>query len=105
AEPHEPPENVTAKIAEQTENSVTVRYTNNGEKEWMYGEHYNLDVQLDGEWYDVPVQPGNWAFTDVGIILPAGEIQSKTYDFFMYGDLPAGRYRITANDFALEFDI
>ncbi|MDE7290293.1 MAG: hypothetical protein K2N71_12470 [Oscillospiraceae bacterium] len=100
----EVPETVTARIAEQTENSVTIQYTNNGEKEWIYGEGYNLDVLLDGEWYDVPKQPGNWVFTSVGIILPAGETRLKTYDFFMYGDLPAGRYRITANGFALEFD-
>ncbi|MDE6708910.1 MAG: hypothetical protein K2J76_00290, partial [Oscillospiraceae bacterium] len=97
-------ENVTAEITEQTENSITLEYTNNGEKEWMYGEHYNLDVQLDGEWYDVPTQPGNWVFTDVGYILPAGETRLETYDFLMYGDLPAGRYRITANGFVFEFD-
>ena len=98
-------ENVTARIAEKTENSVTLEYTNNGEKEWMYGKHYNLDVQLDGEWYDVPEQPGNWGFTDIGYILPAGETRLETYDFLMYGDLPAGRYRITSNGFAIEFDI
>lgn len=97
-------ENVTAEITEQTENFVTVRYTNNGEKDWQYGEHYDLDVLLDGEWYDVPEQPGNWCFTDIGYNLPAGEACSKTYDFFMHDDLPSGRYRITANGFVLEFD-
>lgn len=101
---NEAPETVTAKIAYQTENSVTVQYTNNGEKDWLYGEHFYLDVQLDGEWYDVPEKPGNWGFTDVGIILPAGETRLKTYNFNSYGDLPDGRYRINANDFALEFD-
>lgn len=97
-------ENVTAEITEQTENSVTVRYTNNGEKNWQYGEHFYLDVLLDGEWYDVPEQPGNWCFIDIGYTLPAGEAFSKTYDFFMHDDLPAGRYRIAANGFILEFD-
>lgn len=100
----EAPENVTAEITEQTENSVTVQYTNNDKKDWTYGNHFNLDVLLDGEWYDVPPKPGNWGFTDVGINLPAGKTQLKTYNFFMYGDLPSGRYRIAANDFALEFD-
>lgn len=101
----EPPENVTAEIVENTGNSVAVRYTNNGEKEWVYGNGYSLEVQLDGEWYDVPEMPGNWGFTTEGIILPAGESCFKDCDFFMYGDLPAGRYRIIANDFVLEFDL
>lgn len=100
----EAPENVTAKIAEQTVNSVTVQYTNNGEKEWLYGNHFYLGVLLDGEWYDVPTKPGNWGFTDEGIILPAGETRRKTYNFYSYSDLPNGRYRIVTEDFALEFD-
>lgn len=97
-------ETVTAEIAEQTENSVTIKYTNKDKKDWMYGNHFKLDVLLNGEWYDVPTKPGNWVFTGVGINLPAGKTQLKTYDFFMYGDLPSGRYRIAANGFALEFD-
>lgn len=101
----EPPENVTAEIVGNTGKSVTVQYTNNGEKDWIYGEYYNLDVLLDGEWYDVPKLPGEYTFTDIGYNLPAGETCFKEYDLFMHGDLPSGRYRITANDFVLEFDV
>ena len=97
-------ENVTAEITEQTENSVTVEYVNNGEKGWDYGAHYYLDVLLDGEWYDVPPKPSEYSFTDIGYNLPAGETCTKTYDFFMHDDLPSGRYRITANGFVIEFD-
>lgn len=102
--PQEAPENVTAEIVANTGSSVTVQYTNNGEKEWMYGEGYSLEVQLDGEWYTVPEKPGNWGFTSVGIILPAGETRRETYNFYMYDDLPAGRYRAVTNGFALEFE-
>lgn len=102
--PAEVPENVSAKITRWTANSVTVRYSNSGSRDWQYGEHFALSVQLDGEWYDVPERPGNWGFTDIGINLPAGETREKTYGFYMYGDLPDGRYRVTANGFALEFD-
>lgn len=105
----EPPENVTAEIVANTGSSVTVQYTNNGEKDWLYGEGYSLEVQLDGEWYDVPRLPGEYSFTDIGYDLPAGESCFKDYDFFMYDTassrLPSGRYRIIANDFVLEFDL
>lgn len=102
--PQETPENVTAKIVENAGRSVTVQYTNKGEGEWMYGEGYSLEVLLDGEWYAVPEKPGNWGFTAVGIILPAGETRRETYNFYMYDDLSAGRYRVVTNGFALEFD-
>lgn len=91
------PENIAAELISQTGEKVTIALTNAGTEEWCYGEYYYLDVLLDGTWYSVPTAPGNWAFTDIGIILPAGKTQNETYDLTMYGDLPAGQYRLVAS--------
>lgn len=101
------PENVTAELISQTEEKLTVALTNTGTEEWCYGVYYYLDVLLDGTWYSVPATPGNWGFVDIGIILPAGKTQNETYDLTMYGNLPAGQYRLMADqcipvEFAIE---
>lgn len=90
-------ENITAELIAQTEETVTIALTNSGTEEWMYGEYYYLDVLLDGTWYSVPTAPGNWGFTDIGIILPAKTTQNKTYNLTMYGELPSGQYRLVAS--------
>ena len=97
------PENVTAEITEIDGFHLTVKYTNNGEKEWTYGEHFRIDVKLNDNWYYVPETPGTWGFLDYASILPAGESAEKDYSFDMFFGLPIGEYRITANDFCLEF--
>ena len=97
------PENVTAEITEIDGSHLTVQYINNGEKEWLYGEHFRIDVKLNGNWYYVPEIPGEYAFTDIGYRLPAGESAEMEYSFDMFHGLPVGDYRITANDFCLEF--
>lgn len=100
------PESITAELISQTEEKLTVALTNTGTEEWMYGEYYYLDVFLDETWYSVPTTPGNWAFTDIGIILPAGKTQDETYNLTMYGDLPAGQYRLVASQcIPVEFTI
>lgn len=97
------PENVTAEITEIDGSHLTVQYINNGEKEWLYGEHFRIDVKLNGNWYYVPEIPGEYSFTDIGYRLPAGESAEMEYSFDMFHGLPVGDYRITANDFCLEF--
>lgn len=76
---------------------VIVTMTNNSDTELTYGEGYRLDVLLDGLWYRVPTTEGNWAFVSLAYLLPAGESTELTYgadNSAMYGDLPAGTYRI-----------
>lgn len=35
----------------------------------MYGMHFEVDVCLGCEWYNVPTVTGEWGFTDIGLIL------------------------------------
>ena len=91
----EPPGGITMALESWDKDKVSVIITNNSGAEWMYGEHYILNVLLDGSWYTVPAIPGHWAFNDIGLIVQNGEEQEKTYDLTMYGELPAGTYRLT----------
>ena len=83
---------------------VTVIFSNDGNREWMYGEHFSLHVFLENQWFDVPPLPG-WAFVDIGLIIPAdGEVE-HVYRLDMFGDLPEGRYRLVAYGLYVEFDL
>lgn len=82
---------------------VTINLLNKSGIEWSYGEYYAIHVLLDGVWYEIPAIPGNWAFNDIAFIIQHGEEQSKTYNLAMYGDLPAGTYRLVAGGLSVEY--
>lgn len=100
-----PPENVTAGFLGRTGNNITVKFTNNGEDEWTYGEYFSVQVLLDDTWYTVPPIPGDWGFNDIAWICPAGNTHQKSYDLSMYGTLPDGKYRLVAENLAVEFTV
>lgn len=100
------PGNITAQLAGQTAESLTIKFTNHDSEEWWYGEYFMVQVLLDGIWYDVPTVPGAWAFNDIAMLLPAGETQEKTYQLMMYGNLPAGNYRLVIKErLAVPFEV
>ena len=99
----QPPENITLELVSQESNAITLRFENTGREEWMFGEYYALDVLLDGAWYEVPPTPGNWGFNDIGYMLSAGDSREESYLLTMYGELPAGTYRIVVYDLSAEF--
>jgi len=84
---------------------VSVDITNNNDIEWMYGEHFELHVLLDGLWYGVPVDGNSWGFIDIGLIVNAGETIEHVYNLQMFGDLPSGTYRVVAYGLSVEFTI
>ena len=102
AEELEPPDGVVMTLESWDQDTVKVNIANNKDSEWMYGEHYNLQLLLDGVWYEVPPMPGQWAFNDIGLIVRADERQNKTYDLTMYGELLPGTYRIVAYGLSVE---
>lgn len=101
----EAPDYISAELVERTEDKITVKYTNNGSEDWMYGLHFSVDVLLNGEWYNVPTITGNWAFNDIGLILKSEQQQEEVYNLSMYGELPSGQYRVFANGCTVEFSI
>lgn len=99
------PDNITAELAGQTADSLTIKLANHGTEEWAYGEPFTVQVLLDGIWYDVPAVPGAWAFNSLATLLPAGKTQEKTYQLLMYGNLPAGNYRLVTEGMAVLFEV
>ena len=101
----EVPDYISAELVGQTEDKITVKYTNSGSEEWMYGMFFSVDVLLDGEWYSVPTITGHWAFPAIGIVLEPEQPREEVYDLSMYGELPPGQYRVVANGCTVEFTV
>ena len=85
-------------------NKVTVEYNNNSDKEYLYGDYYYLQKNINGEWYQIPVAFSNYAFNDIAHILNPGGNAKFTCDLTMYGELEAGHYRIVKENLYAEFD-
>jgi hypothetical protein len=96
------PNGITMDLVSWDSETVSVNITNNNDAEWMYGEEYVLQVLLDGIWYEIPALPGHWVFNSIGLIVQSGEVQEKTYNLEMYGELPAGTYRLVAFGLSVE---
>ena len=50
------PENIVMDLIDQTKETLTVRFTNNDNENWMYGEHFSIQVLLNNNWYVVPLK-------------------------------------------------
>lgn len=107
-DPVEPPENITAELADQSSDVIAVRISNNSndesEKGWIYNEAFRIDF-FDGKWYPVPCMPGKGYPSRGGLILFPGESAEITCFLDMYGGLPAGKYRLVGDNFAAEFTV
>ncbi|MBQ7360765.1 MAG: hypothetical protein IJW63_11815 [Lachnospiraceae bacterium] len=99
-----PPSGISMELVERKGNLFTIKLTNNTEEEWCYGTYFSVQAYIDGAWYDIPAIPGNWAFHDIAMILKPGASVEETYNIGMYGDLPAGEYRLEVEDMTLEFE-
>ena len=92
-------EGISVKVISMEDNILTVEITNSGSESWIYGEMFDLDLLLDGIWYDMLPLSNAWGFDDYGIGLGAGESVKKAYDFTMYyGVIPEGKYRLCISD-------
>jgi len=84
---------------------VTVELTNSSEIDFCYGTYFSLQKQIDGAWYTLPTVLSNYGFTDIAILLLAGESTRETCDLTMYGTLEQGSYRIVKEGMAAEFAV
>lgn len=96
----QPQENIIMELIEQTEESLTVEFSNHDNDYWIYGESFSIHVLIDDEWY---VVPSEMAFIMIGYHLDPNESVTKTYDISSYGTLPSGTYRLVASDLSVEF--
>lgn len=89
-----PPEDVFLTMAENslTPGGADFYLKNDGDKTYIYGDFYLIQVKLDGEWFTL--DDGADAYTLVGYSLAPGEevLLQKTWGDY-YGQLPPGEYR------------
>ena len=96
------PDGIAMSLEAWNKDAVTVNIKNNSGEDWMYGEYFGLEVQLDGVWYGIPTTPENWGFPSIGLIVPSGKTREHTYTLSMYGELPAGTYRLVTHGLSVE---
>lgn len=96
---------VTMSISSVEEKSVTVKFDNNSENEFFYGEYFTLQKKIDDEWYTIPVKLSNYGFNDLGYILKPHESNEMVCDLTPYGELESEMYRIEKEGIVAEFEI
>ncbi len=94
---------VTMEVVENSDTSVTVRITNDTDKDIQCGDMYHLEmyVKETGEWQELDTV-NDIIFNDVAYEIKKDFPYKKTVDFEqIYGKLEVGRYRIvkTVMDF------
>lgn len=79
-----------------TPTGLTLFFENETNTEFTYGQAYLLEVNIDGEWYQVPIATDeNYAFEDIGYILPANGTAELTVEWeWLFEELNPGEYRI-----------
>ena len=85
---------VTMSIKEGTltDTSATIILTNNSDKDFEYGNPYEIEIKKDGEWHKINVELN---FTMQAIQLKAGESKEIKLGWKEdYGKLASGTYRI-----------
>lgn len=99
------PDNISLSLISQTDDTLTVMFSNHGKEEWTYGKGFGLHTLIDGVWYVVPTVPGSWGVEDIAMILPAGKSREETYNLTFYGNLPGGNYRLAIEGLTVEFSV
>ena len=81
----------TIKSSKET---ITLVLENKTEYQYFYGVDFNLEVQIDNNWYKVPFDK-NPEFIEIGLLLMGdSESQEKIELSKYFSDLPDGKYRI-----------
>ena len=93
----DPIDGVTMEAAEASDVSVTIRITNETDKDIQFGDAYYLEMQdaESGEWHKLDSIIDNGMFHAVAYILRKGSPYEQTVNFeWLYGKLEPGKYRI-----------
>ncbi len=86
-------DNVTIFMEKYADTHGDVEYVNHSGKELQGGQWFVVQRQVSGEWYNLV--SAEVAFEDIAYILPDGETTVIPVKWeYMYGELPAGEYRI-----------
>jgi len=75
-----------------------LEFVNCLDRDLQYGEWFDIQRRINGEWYSLSYIIDNVAFHQVAYMLPKGETSVKNVTWnWMYGELPFGKYRIVTD--------
>lgn len=98
-------DNINVTVQEDTikssKENITLVLENTTEHEYFYGAYFELEVELDNQWYKVPLSK-NAEFNEIGLLLKGNGESNEEIELSKYfSDLPDGKYRIL-KDFYLD---
>lgn len=88
-------EHIVMQLADDTPAATGARFTlhNTGEQDISFGSEYAILIYVNDAWYDIEIGDVDW--TGELITVEAGGAYTAELDWSsVYGELPAGRYRI-----------
>ena len=87
--------NATMAVSDVTPTGITVTIQDANPEPFVYGEWYVIEQQKDGSWYEVKAKITDYGFNEIGWLTDErGELTMTVEWEWLYGDLPAGHYRI-----------
>ena len=103
-------ENVSISISDVSPSGACVTIRDTNENSYVYGQWYKVEAEHDGKWYDIKPLSEHYGFTEEGwIVGESDELNFNANWSRLYGQLPAGRYRllkeVKQQYIAVEFDI
>lgn len=89
--------------------NLNLVYQNNTDRDVVYGKEPRLEIQIDGQWYEMNIKD-DAAWESIGIVIISNTTSEEQVDLNMYyEDLPSGHYRflkrIDSFYRAAEFDL
>ena len=82
-------------IITSSKENITLVLENKTEYEYFYGLYFDLEVELDNNWYKIPFDK-NPEFKEIGVRLNGNSTNEEKIELSKYfSSLPQGKYRIT----------
>lgn len=86
---------MTVKEGTISPRGLTVIFTNDSDKQVVYGEDFLLEKEAKGNWYQVPFNIDDYGFNDIGYELAPSETDELIIDWdWLYESLDIGDYRV-----------
>lgn len=99
------PQGISVEVLSYNRDQILVKYINETNQEWYYGEYYYLHVYQDGNWYHVPIKDEMRVIKDIGYTLKPNSEKEQSHSIAFYKKLKKGTYRFVNNGVYVEFKV
>ena len=87
--------NVTMTVSDVIPTGAVVTIQDCNSEPFVYGEWYVIEQEKDGLWYEVKTKINDYGFNEIGWLTDENGVLTMDVDWaWLYGELPAGHYRI-----------